>query len=317
MEVNWFRQKPFLVRSAIEIQLMLMEAGVDVDRATPILEGLANSNYCIGTHDGSQYILRFHQNDASKPDRLASFGEQLGGTLPVPKMVLGAGDGEWSLFEWLPGETLQSLIIQNRWDEVVASAQSIGQAMAQICSYQYEDAGELEASLRVSNPWPSVYDAYWEYCKSNMREAVRRNRMREVHEREIFHWWQRYQWNLRELTKQPCLCHADFKPSNLLVQSGALSGILDWEFAHAGTWLIDAGQILRYLGDHRDEFAKEFEVGVNSNGMELPQGWMRFARIVDLMNLVSFLNQPLMPEEQHEQLLTLLNDSLAWIEASV
>lgn len=49
--------------------------------------------------------------------------------------------------------------------------------------------------------------------------------------------------------------HSDFNPKNLLADpaSGALTGLLDWEFAHAGTPGTDLGNLLRF--DREPEFA--------------------------------------------------------------
>lgn len=45
-----------------------------------------------------------------------------------------------------------------------------------------------------------------------------------------------------------CLVHSDFNPKNLLVDpdSGEVTGLLDWEFAHAGLPVEDLGNLLRF-----------------------------------------------------------------------
>jgi aminoglycoside phosphotransferase (APT) family kinase protein len=52
-----------------------------------------------------------------------------------------------------------------------------------------------------------------------------------------------------------CLVHGDFNPKNLLVDAaeGTVTGLLDWEFAHAGTPGADLGNLLRFERD--PEFA--------------------------------------------------------------
>jgi aminoglycoside phosphotransferase (APT) family kinase protein len=48
-----------------------------------------------------------------------------------------------------------------------------------------------------------------------------------------------------------CLVHSDFNPKNLLVDpaDGTVTGLLDWEFAHAGTPGADLGNLLRFERD--------------------------------------------------------------------
>ena len=45
-----------------------------------------------------------------------------------------------------------------------------------------------------------------------------------------------------------CLVHSDLNPKNLLVDPGTLevTGVLDWEFAHAGHPFTDLGNLLRF-----------------------------------------------------------------------
>jgi Ser/Thr protein kinase RdoA (MazF antagonist) len=48
-----------------------------------------------------------------------------------------------------------------------------------------------------------------------------------------------------------CLVHSDFNPKNLLVDPHSLevTGLLDWEFAHAGHPFTDLGNLLRFERD--------------------------------------------------------------------
>ncbi|MDN5893619.1 MAG: phosphotransferase [Nocardioides sp.] len=48
-----------------------------------------------------------------------------------------------------------------------------------------------------------------------------------------------------------CLVHSDFNPKNLLVdpESGRITALLDWEFAHAGSPVADLGNLLRFDRD--------------------------------------------------------------------
>ena len=50
------------------------------------------------------------------------------------------------------------------------------------------------------------------------------------------------------------LVHSDFNPKNLLVDPGSLAvtGLLDWEYAHAGHPFTDLGNLLRFERD--DDF---------------------------------------------------------------
>ena len=88
------------------------------------------------------------------------------------------------------------------------------------------------------------------------------------------------------LDAESCLVHGDFNPTNILVDNGELSGVLDWEFAHAGTLWMDVGNLLRDLPGqcHDDVIA-----GLADGGIDVPPNWRLRASLVDLTSHIEFL----------------------------
>jgi aminoglycoside phosphotransferase (APT) family kinase protein len=56
---------------------------------------------------------------------------------------------------------------------------------------------------------------------------------------------------LAEGVERICLVHSDFNPKNLLVdpETVRITGLIDWEFAHAGSPYADLGNLLRFCTD--------------------------------------------------------------------
>jgi aminoglycoside phosphotransferase (APT) family kinase protein len=54
--------------------------------------------------------------------------------------------------------------------------------------------------------------------------------------------------SLLEEERRSCLVHSDLNPKNLLFdpETLAITGVLDWEFAHAGHPFTDLGNLLRF-----------------------------------------------------------------------
>ena len=140
-------------------------------------------------------------------------------------------------------------------------------------------------------------------------ERCRARASRETLDR-VHRAWDRLESELRDATSQPCLSHADFKPSNILVDQGRVSAILDWEFAHAGTWLLDAGQILRYMAGRKRTLAEQIGLGLIESGVQPPRSWFAMASAIDTANLCDFLSRPVLAEAQHRSILELLADEL-------
>ena len=83
-----------------------------------------------------------------------------------------------------------------------------------------------------------------------------------------------------------CLVHSDFNPKNLLVDASALevTGVLDWEFAHAGWPVTDLGNLLRF--EREPEFAEAVLDAYREGVVDAGHDVLDLARAADLYALV-------------------------------
>ncbi|MBS1727200.1 MAG: aminoglycoside phosphotransferase family protein [Armatimonadetes bacterium] len=310
MEFDWQRQKPFYDLSLAEIQEVLVPSGIAVASAIPIQEGLANSNYFVETDEGRRLVFRVCQSEPdSKPLQIA-VARRLGRAIPMPNVVEELPESPYLLMEWLPGRTMQARWADGEQEQVLEAAHSIGLALAKIASHRMGTCGFLNPRLTVVEPWGNLYEAFNRYRSDHARYAYLKGRMSFENLMATEGLWQKRKEPLTAVMDQACLSHGDFKASNLLIEDGRLSGVLDWDFVHAGTWLLDAGQVLRYLGDRREDFAERFASGMIEGGMKLPDRWQEMARIVDLMNLVDFLCRPKIGDQQILQITDLIETTI-------
>jgi aminoglycoside phosphotransferase (APT) family kinase protein len=85
------------------------------------------------------------------------------------------------------------------------------------------------------------------------------------------------------------LVHSDFNPKNLLVdpERAEVTGVLDWEFAYAGSRLADLGNLLRFPAEDDDAVEAFQNAAVaQAEAGGLPAGWLDTARALDLFALV-------------------------------
>jgi aminoglycoside phosphotransferase (APT) family kinase protein len=117
-----------------------------------------------------------------------------------------------------------------------------------------------------------------------------------LHEQAFLHWSQAELEGLREVATDAqalldtagrfCLVHSDVNPKNLLVDPDTLdvTGLLDWEFAHAGHPYTDLGNLLRF--DRQPTFvAAVLEAYVARHG-GTPADALAMARAADLWALI-------------------------------
>lgn len=92
--------------------------------------------------------------------------------------------------------------------------------------------------------------------------------------------------SLLDACDRTCLVHSDFNPKNILVDpdTGAVTGLLDWEFAHAGLPVTDLGNLLRFERDpgFGDAVVRAYTERVPDAGEDL----LDLARAADLWALV-------------------------------
>jgi aminoglycoside phosphotransferase (APT) family kinase protein len=91
---------------------------------------------------------------------------------------------------------------------------------------------------------------------------------------------------LLDTVSRTCLVHSDLNPKNLLLDPDtlALTGVLDWEFAHAGHPFTDLGNLLRF---DRDAVYTEAVLAAYAEARGTPpDAALALARAADLWALV-------------------------------
>jgi aminoglycoside phosphotransferase (APT) family kinase protein len=86
--------------------------------------------------------------------------------------------------------------------------------------------------------------------------------------------------------RRTCLVHSDLNPKNLLVDPVTLevTGVLDWEFAHAGWPVTDLGNLLRF--DREPAFAAAVLATFRERVVDAGDDLLDQARAADLLALV-------------------------------
>jgi aminoglycoside phosphotransferase (APT) family kinase protein len=118
----------------------------------------------------------------------------------------------------------------------------------------------------------------------------------ELHEQAFLHWTQSELAGLHEVATDAqalldtvgrfCLVHSDMNPKNLLYDPDTLevTGLLDWEFAHAGHPYTDLGNLLRF--DRQPPLVDAVLGAYTGRHGGTPEEALDLARAADLWALV-------------------------------
>lgn len=173
------------------------------------------------------------------------------GLLPVPDTLEvrrpdpAHGSPGVLVTSWLPGERLDLLLPRLDGGQRARLGEHLGALLARLAQMPLPRAGLfVDGDLRVE-PFPAGDLVDWV-------EAHRAGTALAAWPDDL---WQRLvavaDRAVDLAAERVCLVHSDLNPKNLLVDpdSLAVTGLLDWEFAHAGSPFTDLGNLLRFERD--------------------------------------------------------------------
>lgn len=231
--------------------------------------GRSNSNYKVTLADGEVCVLRLHARGNAARERHVM--ELARGLVPVPRVLAGGED--WTLQSFIAGEPLAA---------VPEHTYAAAAALARLSSLQFPSPGWIEPDGTIT---PFDFGDGKSFVASMLDRA------------EVKAWLgPATVAAIREMdvaeTQRPAavdsavLVHGDFNPTNILIHDGKVSGILDWEFAHAGGREMDIGNLLRHTPPACQDL---IQAGLAAGGVQLSEDWKARAEMVDLSSHLEFL----------------------------
>jgi aminoglycoside phosphotransferase (APT) family kinase protein len=234
------------------------------------------------------------------------------GLLPVPDVLEvrraddSAGTPALLVTSWLDGTRLDEVLPEA--DDELASTigRNLGRILARLAQMPMLRPGPfLDGELRIGPMPPGLDDlvTWVETCSDGTVlgewSEADRGRLWGVADRAQ---------DLLDLTERTCLVHSDFNSKNVLVDpsTGAVTGLLDWEFAHAGSPFTDLGNLLRF--DRRPAFADAVLSTYTDLVVDAPDDLLDRARAADLFALVELASrrgQNPVTERAHDRLLAI------------
>jgi hypothetical protein len=273
--MNNNRRNPIQVLNETYLQEFLGERSLV--SSTLFSSGKCNSNYKLILDDGTEVVARVSSsNSSSREICVMGLAREL---VKVPEVFCERPS--LMILEFLNGQILE---------EVPENSRLAGIAIAQFSTLTFDSRGRIEADGSISAFGFGGLQGFFDKCLGNADVLERLGEKRKGRLlpllRNKFHL-------IEELDTEACLVHGDFNPSNILIHEEKLSGILDWEYALAGTPFMDIGNLLRNTDE---SFHSDIEQGLREGGMKLPTDWKERAELIDLTSQFEFLTSPLSEE---------------------
>lgn len=317
-EARWLRAEPRRSVPQNVLQKIVETAfkGCSAVDVQPLIDGYRNANFRIRLNSIPEFVvLRIYEHDASLCRKEVDLLNLIGQSVPVPEIIhaeAGGMDGfpPFVLLSYIEGIAFSELKRSGEANSMAQAAHDAGRILALIGRTTFPGSGWLGPGLSVTapllegdNPGPRFVDL----CLAS--ENVRQRMTAKLRDQVSALVWS-YAAQFASLDNETNLVHGDFGKRNLRVRKVAerwtVAGVLDWEFAIAGSPLTDVGHFLRYETFSRPKVEPHFSNGYLQAGGRLSSGWRRSARIIDLIALCESLTHDALPSRVIAELIELV-----------
>ncbi len=204
-----------------------------------------------------------------------------GSGIPVPEVHWIERDGAWLerpffIMSKLPGATdARTLVTSPEYADVrPLIARQKAEILAQIHRF---DIGRIPSLGRPASPAESALHEVERWERTMRRDALEPQPVLEL----AFHWLKRH---LPPAPGRLALVHGDYRTGNFLYDQSGITGVLDWELAHAGDPVEDLGWVVikswRWAGDDRvgglcprEEFVRMYQ---DAGGVKVDAAALKF-----------------------------------------
>ncbi|MEV0290240.1 phosphotransferase [Kribbella sp. NPDC050820] len=253
-----------------------------VASAVPLTGGYGGQTYAVSAA-GEDAVLKLYVKDPERAAVDAALLQLVRGLLPVPRILDAKREGSpedppYVLTERLPGVNLQLFLETADAEDRARVGEQLGELLVRLSGMPFLTFGMFRGGELAVEPFGSGdLDAYFEsFDLGFSQEQVAGFRKVLEYAGDV----------LADGVDRVCLVHSDFNPKNLLVDPATtrITGLIDWEFAHAGSPYTDLGNLFRFCQD--PVLAGAVLSVVRGSGLDLGEPLVDLGRAADLWALL-------------------------------
>jgi aminoglycoside phosphotransferase (APT) family kinase protein len=320
--LSWERHHGYVEVDSATLTALVQPAfpGATVASAKLVTTGKCNTNYQVHLAGRDEpVLLRIYTRDPSTCGRERRLFELLDGRVPVPRVFYAAEATDafpfpYAVQSWLEGAHLAVWLTTEPEADALPVARQLGGILAELTRITFPSAGFLGPDLEVMFEFDDAVGFLLEHTERWLFESQAPRRMGRPLRDRVWELICRDRPLLDQVRDSRHLVHSDYGPWNLLVGRGAsgpeVTGVLDWEYTGSGTWLLDAGNLLRRAELLPPGFEAAFAEGFEANGCALPRHWRRMSRVYDMVCLSQMLATPDERPTQHADIVRLIEASV-------
>ncbi len=292
-EDDWERTVPPVAVERDDVDALLGPLG-PARSLTLLSMGKANTNLRVDRHHGPPLVVRIYQRDPDALLREQALWRRVGDRVPIAALrgVGRVGGLPAAVLDFVDG-TAPASAMTARPDQAEAIGAALGTTLARLAELPIDGLGLYAPDLSLARRFDSVAHSFEDLVRFGLQEGRARRRLGPERRRALLDLLPHALERLAPLEDHPGLAHGDYKSSNLLLRDDGgwqVVAVLDWEFACPFTPMLDVAILMRHRDTLPVAFQDGFETGYRAGGAWLPDDWRSLSRVVDLMNLIGFLN---------------------------
>lgn len=304
MQKNWNRRHELVMLAEATLTDLLQPVfpGRRIVEAEILTAGLCNTNYKIriaGYDD--PFVLRLYIRSRAACQKDYDLFNLIQTRVPVPELLYVNyeslhHENAYAVMKYVDGILLSDVIAAGNTRDIVDCARAVGETLAHIGAYTFPQPGFFGPGLSIAQPFEDTKKTFIDTFRYFLFDGQTGVRLGERQRDQLWNFILAHAYCLDSVQDCSSLVHSDFKGVNILVRQERerwkVAAVLDWEFAFAGSSLIDIANMLRYERLLPAGFEATFIGGYQEEGGLLPGGWKRTSKLLDLLSLCEFLNAP-------------------------
>ncbi|MBI2522201.1 MAG: aminoglycoside phosphotransferase family protein [Bdellovibrio sp.] len=292
--------KKSVPKDLVESLIRKWEPNVDVLSIRELSGGYSNSNFFFEGYHGKQVLRIFHKPIHQLKIEVAILKHIQSSELAPQVRFMSQMEGvNFCIVDFIEGQLLSEAWLGLKLSTLEKILIDVGKKLQQVHSFKFKQAGFFGPMLDIENKFEGgAGTGFFNYIIVSLNSDLVRERLGHNLCQKTLKYVCSHEMAFSAVNSQCHLIHSDFNTKNILIcpEKAQVNAILDWEFAHSGTPLVEFANFLRFENETTVDVRALLRKGYGEDNELFCHDWRRTGSLLDIASMCGFLNrETLMP----------------------